>query len=131
MFRHPGVAARFQRISWMTEFLNTETHTVVLLMNYLQSPRLREVRIGVNTVLKLTSLKTEIARSVRGRAEDALAEPYLVQKILVIRLQQITKFSAKVVNLETIIDMQSWCRTWPPSHFVPRSLRNFAFAFEK
>ena len=21
----------------------------------------------------------------------------------------------KVVNLETIIDMQSWCRTWPPS----------------
>ena len=42
-----------------------------------------------NTVLKLTSLKTEIARSVRGpklqgpRAEDALAEPHLVQKILV------------------------------------------------
>ena len=35
------------------------------------------------------SLKTEIARSVRGpelqgpRAEDATAEPYLVQKILV------------------------------------------------
>ena len=24
------------------------------------------------------------------------------------------KFSVKVVNLETIIDMQSWCRTWPP-----------------
>ena len=23
------------------------------------------------------------------------------------------KFSVKVVNLETIIDMQSWCRTWP------------------
>ena len=21
----------------------------------------------------------------------------------------------KVVNLETIIDMQSWCRTWPPN----------------
>ena len=44
----------------------------------------------VNTVLKLTSLKTEIARSARGpksqgpRAEDVLAEPYLVQKILVI-----------------------------------------------
>ena len=44
---------------------------------------------GENTVFKLTSLKTEIARSVRGpklqepRAEDALAEPYLVQKILV------------------------------------------------
>ena len=43
--------------------------------------------IWVYTVLKLTSLQTEIARSVKGpklqglRAEDALAEPYLVQKI--------------------------------------------------
>ena len=36
-----------------------------------------------------------------------------MQKILVIRLQQITKFSVKVVNLETITGMQSWCRTWP------------------
>ena len=50
---------------------------------------LREVWIWVNTVFTLTSRKTEIARSARGpklqgpRAEDALAEPYLVQKILV------------------------------------------------
>ena len=71
----------------MTEFLNAETHTRVLLMDYLWS--LREVRIWVDTVFILTSLKTEIARSVRGpklqgpRAEDALAEPYLVQKFLV------------------------------------------------
>ena len=42
--------------------------------------------IWVNTVFILTLLKTEIAKSVRGpklqepRAEDALAEPYLVQK---------------------------------------------------
>ena len=48
-----------------------------------------QVWIWVNTVFILTSLKTEIARSVRGpklqepRAEDALAEPYLVQKMLV------------------------------------------------
>ena len=48
-------------------------------------------------------------------AEDAMAKPYLVQKILVIWLQQITKFSVKVVNLATIIDMQSFCRTWPPN----------------
>ena len=73
----------------MTEFLNAETHTPVLLMNHLQSRRLREVRMWVNTVFILTSRKTEIARSVRGpklqepRAEDALAEPYLVQTILV------------------------------------------------
>ena len=70
------------------EFLNTETHTRVLLMNYLQS--LREVWIWVNTVFILTSRKTEIARSARGpklqgpRAEDAMAEPHLMQKILVI-----------------------------------------------
>ena len=51
----------------------------------------------------------------RARAEDALAEPYLVHKILVIQLQQITMFSVKDVNLETIIDMQSWCRTRPPN----------------
>ena len=62
-------------------------------------------------MLKLTSLKTEIARSVRGPklqepcAEDALGEPYLVQKILVIWFQQITKFTVKVVNLGTIIDI--------------------------
>ena len=52
--------------------------------------RLREVWIWVNTVFILTSLKTEVARSVTGpklqehRAEDAVAKPYLVQKILVI-----------------------------------------------
>ena len=74
----------------MIEFLNlAETHTPVLLMNYLLSHSLREEWIWVNMVFILTSLKTEIARSVRGpksqglRAEDAMAEPYLVQKILV------------------------------------------------
>ena len=36
-------------------------------------------------------------------------------RILVTWLQQITKFSVKFVNLETIIDMQSWCRTWLPT----------------
>ena len=77
------------KISWMIEFLNAETHTPVLLMNHLQSLRLREVWTWVNTVFVLTSLKTEIARSVNGpklqgpRAEDAMAEPYLVQIILV------------------------------------------------
>ena len=50
------------------------------------SPNSRDV---VSTVLKLISQKTGIAKSVRGlrlqgpRAEDAMAEPYLVQKILV------------------------------------------------
>ena len=77
-----------ERILWMTEFLNAETHTRVLLMNHLYS--LREVCISVNTVFILTSRNTEIARSARGpksqgpRAEDVLAQSYLVQKILVI-----------------------------------------------
>ena len=79
------------------------------------------MRIWVNRVFILTSRKTEIARSAGGpksqgpRAEDVLAESDLLQKILVIWLQQITKFSVKVVNLETTIDMQSWCKTWPPN----------------
>ena len=69
----------------MTEFLDTETHTRVFLMSYLQS--LREVSIWVNTVFFLTSRKTKIARSVQGpklqgpHAEDAMAEPYFVLKI--------------------------------------------------
>ena len=37
------------------------------------------------------------------------------QKRLVIWLRQITEFSVKVVNLEKIIDMQSWCKTWTPN----------------
>ena len=67
----------------------------------------------------LISLKTEIARTVRGpklqgsRAESAFAESYLMLKIFVMWLKQIIKFSVKVVNLETISDLQSWCRTWP------------------
>ena len=90
-------------------------------MKPLWSPHARDVRIWVSTVLKIMSLKTEIARSVSGpklqgpRAEDAMAEPYLVQKMLVTWSQQITKFSVKIVNLETIFDMQSSCRTWPPN----------------
>ena len=98
-------------------------HPVLILQHqwHLQDRRVREVRIWVNTVLKLISLKTEIARSARGpklqehRAEDALAEPYLVQIILVIWWQQITKYSMKIVDLETVIDLLSWCRTWPPN----------------
>ena len=62
-----------------------------------------------------------MAWSARGpksqgpRAEDALAESRISCRNLLILLQQITKFTVKVVNLETIIDMQSWCKTWPPS----------------
>ena len=49
----------------------------------------RDVRIWVSTVFILISLKTKIARSVKGpklqgpHAEDAMAKPYLVLKILV------------------------------------------------
>ena len=49
----------------------------------------RDVRIWVNTVFILISLKTEIARSVNGpklqglHAEDAMAKPYLEPQILV------------------------------------------------
>ena len=58
-------------------------------MKYLQSPHPRDVRVWVRTVFIFISLKTDIARSVRGpklqgpRAEDTMVEPYLVLKIFV------------------------------------------------
>ena len=78
-----------EKVSWMMKFLNMETLTSVLLMKYLQSPYSRDVRICVNTVLKLIYLKTEIARSLKGpklqghHAEDAIEELYFVLEILV------------------------------------------------
>ena len=73
----------------MMKFHYREALTPVLLMKFLQSRLRRDVRIWVNTVLKLISLKTEIARSVKGpklqrpHAEDAMAKPYVVLQILV------------------------------------------------
>ena len=73
----------------MMKFLNMETLTPVLIIKCLWSPHSRNVWICVSTVFILISLRTEIARSVRGpklhgpRAEDAMAEPYLVQRFLV------------------------------------------------
>ena len=97
-----------------------ETHTQVLPMNHLLSLCLREVRIWVNTVFFLASLKTEIARSAWGRkitrapCRRRIGGAVLRAKFLVIWLQQMTKFSVKDVNFETIIDMQWVCKTWPP-----------------
>ena len=77
------------KIWWMMKFQYTETLTPVLLMKYLESRLQRDVRIWVNTVFIFISPKTEIARSVKGqklqwhRAEDAMAEPYFVLKMLV------------------------------------------------
>ena len=50
----------------MMEFHYREALTPVLLMKFLESRLQRDVRIWVSTVLKLNSLKTEIARSVKG-----------------------------------------------------------------
>ena len=47
----------------------------------------------------------------RAHAEDSMAKPYLELKNLVTRQQQITRCSVTIANLETITDMQSWCRT--------------------
>ena len=71
------------------KFQYMETLTPVLLMKLLESPHSRDVRIWVSTVFMLISLKTEIARSVKGPklqgddAEDAMAKPYLELKNLV------------------------------------------------
>ena len=68
------------RIWWMTKFHYRELSRQCRLQ--------RDVRIWVNTVFILISLKTEIARSVNGpklkgpHAEDAMAKPYLEPQIL-------------------------------------------------
>ena len=49
-------------------------------------------------------------KTTRAHAEDAMAKPYLVLKNLVTRKQQITRSPVTIANLETITDLQSWCR---------------------
>ena len=81
--KHRNGCKNSERILWMTEFLNTNTHTQVFLMNHLWSLHPREVKIWVSTVFILISQKTEIARSAEGpklqglHAEDAMAKPLL------------------------------------------------------
>ena len=114
----------------MTEFLNTETHTPVLLMNHLWSLHPREMWIWVNTVFLLTSLKTEIARSVKGpklqghRAEDAMAKPYLVLNNLE-TLQEtqrsLQKFrepdrNPKVIYTDNALEFGKACEDLPWNH---------------
>ena len=123
-FRKTGMAARIQRKScgWRSSWTQRLTRKFFSWIIF-RALRLREVRIWVNTVFILTSLKTEIARSARGpksqghRAEDALAASYLVQKILVTRLQQIIKSLMTDVNLETITGTLSWYNFLPLSGF--------------
>ena len=77
------------RENWLMKFHYREALTPVLLLKPLWSRLQRDVRIWVSTVFILISLKTEIARSVKGprlqgpHAEDAMAKPYFELKILV------------------------------------------------
>ena len=77
------------KIWWMMKFHNRDTLTPVLLMKFHDSRLQRDVRIWVNIMFILISLKTEIARSVNGPklqgpdAEDAMAKPYFELYILV------------------------------------------------
>ena len=81
---------------------------MIQIRNVLQKP------YRGRTVFVLTSRKTESAKYAREPrlqgllARSALVMPYLVQKMLVIWWQQITKSSMKEVNLETNTETQSW-----------------------
>ena len=111
---------------WMMKFLNAETHTQVLLMDYLQS--LWEVGIWVNTVFMVISLRTEVAKSVRGpkltgpRAEDAMTEPYLMQKNCESRNNH--RYAVVVQDLAT-----QWIQSYPcktkTSQGTQKSLQKF------
>ena len=83
----PEWLQEFRKIWWMMKFHYREAITPVLLMKFLLLQR--DVKILVNTMFILISLKAEIARSASGpklqglRAEDAMAKPYLVLTNLV------------------------------------------------
>ena len=106
-----------ERILWMKEFLNTETHMRVLLMNHSLEP-MRSADVGKHSVhthfprdrnceicerTKITSApcRRRIGRVV-PRAENS---------------GDLITADHKMVSegCETIIDMQSWCKTWPPN----------------
>ena len=91
----------------MIEFLNAETHTPVLLMNHLWSHACEKLSVHTHFPKDRNCeicQRTKITRAPRRRRNGGA----------VLRAEnQITKFSEKAVNLESIIDMQSWCRTWP------------------
>ena len=82
----------------MKVFQLTETHPRVLLLNQLQSCEEKWYR--ANTVLKLISRRTETATSAGGPklrgllAENALAQPYLEQRILVLLRQEIDHYKS-------------------------------------
>ena len=85
------MAARIQgKIWWMMKFQYMRTLTTVLSSHEasLEPTIKRREDSGKHSII-LISQKTEIATSVRGpklqglRAEDAMAKPYLLQKIFV------------------------------------------------
>ena len=88
------------KIWWMMKFHYREALTPVVLMKYLKR---RDVRIWVNTVFTLISPKdrnckicTKDQNLQRPRAEDAMAKPHFVLKILVSWQQQITRSSVTI-----------------------------------
>ena len=70
---------------------------------YNQFPKDRNCEICQRTKIARAPCRRRIGGAV-PRAEN-----------FVVLLQPITKFSVKDVNLETIIDTQSWFKTWPPN----------------
>ena len=83
---------------WLQEFTENLVDDEIPLQGGFHASSSHEVSLepttkrredSVNTVLKFISLKTEIARSVKGpklqghHAEDAMAKPYLELQILV------------------------------------------------
>ena len=106
-----------RRIWWMKVFQLTGTHPRILLVNQLQS---REEKWCRASIFTLTSRRTETATSasepklqgLQGKRTGAAvlrAEDFGDSKI--------TKFLVKGVNLETIIDTQSWYRIWLLNEF--------------
>ena len=85
----------------------------VLLKKYLWSPRLGEVWIWVNTLFFHSCQRAKITRApCRRRIGGAVP---CAEKFGDLITADNREFSLKIVNLEAIIDLQSWYRTWLPN----------------
>ena len=142
------MAGRFQRKIWRKMmFRHPETHPQSLRKNQKQQRQKKWCR--VNTVFIFTSRGTTNAKYARESrlqgvlAGNALARPYLEQKVLVTWSRQITKFSVNVVSFATphryavvVQDLATqWIEAYPcrmkTAQETERSLRKFLEPSEK
>ena len=107
------MAARFQRASlWIIEFQNAETHRQFFSKSIFGAHAWVKW-IWVNTLFFHSCQRAKITRApCRRRIGGAVP---CAEKFGDLITADNREFSLKIVNLEAIIDFQSWYRTWLPN----------------